>query len=296
MRLKDKIAVVTGGGQGLGGGMSRMFAREGAKVAIAQRTEEKLAETKAAIEDAGGEVLAMPADVSKPADVEKLVAATVERFGGLDILVNNAGVGSWIPLTEADEAEYDRVLDTNLKGLWMGCHYAAPHMKARGGGAIVNISSVHGIQGGEVNSIYAATKGGIIGVTKALAQELAPFNIRVNTISPGAIQVRDVRERMLAKVKPEFHAEMLERFGEQVNPNSEYFQPLTIVGLPDDIAYGAVYLVSDEARFVTGQNLAIDGGVTTYLSNTKLERERIRAKERLQEELQAFIEEHGVDG
>ncbi len=295
MRLEDKVAIVTGGGQGLGGAMSRIFAREGAKVAIAQRTQEKLEQTQADIEAAGGDVLAMEVDVSVPEQVESLMEATVERFGGLDILVNNAGIGLWIPVDEVGEADYDRVMDTNLKGLWMGCHYAVPHMKARGGGAILNISSVHGIQGGECNTVYAATKGGIIGCTKALAAELAPFNIRVNTISLGAIDVYDTRERTLAGVKPEFHAELLERFGDQLNPVHQYFQPLDRVGVPDDIAWCAVYLASDEAGFVTGQNIAVDGGVTTYLSGAGLERERIRKKESTTQELKAFVEAHAAE-
>lgn len=295
MRLQDKIAIVTGGGQGLGGAMSRMFAREGARVAIAQRTKEKLEQTTADIEAAGGEVLPMVVDVSKPDEVKALIEATIERFGGLDILVNNAGVGLWIPLDEVDEADYDRVMDTNLKGLWMGCRYAVPHMKARGGGAIINISSVHGIQGGERNTVYAATKGGIIGVTKALASELARFNIRANTISPGAIDVSNARERALAGVQPAFHAELLERFGEYLNPGSQYFQPLERVGEPADIAYCAVYLASDEAKFVTGQNIAVDGGLTTYLSGYEIERGRLRTQEQKMQELKDFIEAHAAD-
>ncbi|MDA0334077.1 MAG: SDR family NAD(P)-dependent oxidoreductase [bacterium] len=295
MRLKDKIAIITGGGQGLGGAISRMYACEGARVVIAQRTQEKLEQTKTDIEAAGGQVLALAVDVSRPEEVRKLVAATIERFGGLDILVNNAGVGLWIPVDETDEADYDRVVDTNLKGMWMGCHYGVPHMKARGGGAIINISSVHGIQGGERNTVYAATKGGIIGCTKALAAELAPFHIRANTISPGAIDVTATRQNTLNKVKPEFHAELLERFGVQLNPGSQYFQPLDRVGVPDDIAWCAVYLASDEARFVTGQNIAVDGGVTTYLSGYGLERERLRKQEATIKELQAFVEAHAVE-
>jgi NAD(P)-dependent dehydrogenase (short-subunit alcohol dehydrogenase family) len=295
MRLKDKVALVTGGGQGLGGAISRMYAHEGARVVIAQRTKEKLEQTQAAIEAAGGEVLSLTVDVSQPDQVKGLIDATVERFGGLDILVNNAGVGLWIPVDEVDEVDYDRVVDTNLKGMWIGCHYGVPHMKARGGGAIINISSVHGIQGGERNSVYAATKGGIIGCTKALAAELAQFHIRANTISPGAIDVTATRQNTLAKVKPEFHTELLERFGEQLNPGSQYFQPLDRVGVPDDIAWCAVYLASDEARFVTGQNIAVDGGLTTYLSGYDLERQRLHKQEAKIEELKAFIEAHAVE-
>lgn len=292
MRLKDKVVIVTGGGQGLGRGMSLQFAREGARVTIAQRTEEKLAQTRADIEQIGGEVLSMAVDVSQPDQIKTMVEATVERFGGLDILVNNAGVGDWTPIDEVAEEDYDRIMDTNLKGLWTGCHCSVPHLKARGGGSIINISSVHGIQGGEANSVYAATKGGIIGVTKALAAELAPFSIRANTISPGAINVGRSLENCLEQIDPEDHEEFLQRFADRYDPVHKYFQPLETIGLPQDIAWCAVFLASDESRFVTGQNIAVDGGVTTYLSGYPLERSRHRKQEALQQELQEWIAAH----
>ena len=294
MRLRDKVAIVTGGGQGIGRGIALMFAREGAKLAIAQRTEARLAQTKAEIEAMGGQVLSMAIDVGQPEEVKALVEATVERFGGLDILVNNAGTGLWVPIDEVEEEDCDRLMNTNLKGMLMGCHYAVPHMKARGGGSIINISSVHGILGGERNAVYAATKGGIIGSTRAQAAELAPFNIRANAISPGAIEVRDLLERALLRVEEEHREEFVRRFGDRVSDGSRYFQPLEKVGKPEDIAWCAVYLASDEAGFVTGQNIAVDGGITTFLSGYENNLERNRQAEASRVEIQTWIEAHAA--
>ena len=292
MRLQNSVAIITGGGQGIGRGIALMFAREGAKLAIAQRTAARLEETKKDIEALGGEVLTMEVDVARPDQVKSLVQTTVQHFGQLDILINNAGKGLWVPVDEVEEEDFHRIVDTNLQGMWMGCHYAVPHMKARGSGSIINISSVHGIQGGERNSVYAATKGGIIGCTKALAAELAPFGIRVNTISPGAIEVRDHLQRHLDRIKEEHHAEFIERFAARADDGSRYFQPLELVGRPQDIAWCAVSLASSESRFVTGQNIAVDGGVTSFLAGYENERERIRKADASIQEMQAWIEAH----
>jgi NAD(P)-dependent dehydrogenase (short-subunit alcohol dehydrogenase family) len=294
MRLKEKVAVVTGGGQGIGRGIALLFAREGARLAIAQRTAEKLEQTRRDIEAIGGQVLAVPTDVRQDAEVRRLIEATRERFGGIDVLVNNAGIGLRVPVDEVQQEDYDRLLDTNLRGMYLGCHYAVPLMKARGRGSIINISSVHGVDGAPLNTVYAATKGGIIGCTRALAAELAPFAIRVNTISPGAIQLDDPGERLqriLARVKDEFHEEFRRRFGERVMQGSRYFQPLELVGEPEDIAYCAVYLAADESRFVTGQNIVVDGGLTTYLSGYASDRARQQGQPGW-EEIRAWIEAH----
>jgi hypothetical protein len=269
MRLKDKVAIVTGGGQGIGHGIALMFAREGAKVTIAQRTAEKLEQTTREIEEIGGEVLAIPTDVGKEEDVKRMIDATQERFGGLDVLVNNAGIGLRVPVDEVTMEDYERLMDTNLKGMYMGCQYGVPLMKEKGG-SIINISSVHGVNGCPLNTVYAATKGGIIGCTRALAAELAPDFIRVNVISPGAIRINDPLEGM------------------------RYFQPLEIVGMPDDIAYCAVYLAADESRFITGQNIVVDGGLTTYLSGFASENARKKVDATF-EEIKDWVEVHKVD-
>ncbi len=299
MRLKDKIAVVTGGGQGIGRGISLMFAREGAKLAIAQRTAERLEQTQKDIEAMGGDVISVPTDVRNPEEVKRLIDATQERYGGLDVLVNNAGIGLRVPVDEVTLEDYERVMDTNLKGLYMGCHHGVPLMKARGKGSIINISSVHGVDGSPLNTVYAATKGGIIGCTRALAAELAPFFIRVNTISPGAIRAHDPQEhveRILSNVREEFHDEFRERFAERLRDGSRYFQPLEIVGEPEDIAYAAVWLASDEARFVTGQNIVVDGGLTTYLSGHASENARKQGATSPWREMREWVHAHAKEG
>ena len=266
-RLEGLVAIITGGGQGIGRETALMFAREGARVAIASRTEQKLERVRRELEELGALVLAVPTDVGQEEQVKALVDATGEHFGGLDVLVNNAGVGLGVPVDEMDMAEYDRLMDTNLKGMYMGCRYGVPLMKERGGGAIINISSVHGVNGAPGNTTYAATKGGIIGCTRGLAAELAPFRIRANTISPGAIDIDEERlERLLKRVRQEDREEFQQQFSERIPVGHYYFQPLEMVGTPADIAHCAVYLASEESRFVTGQNIVVDGGLTTYLS------------------------------
>jgi len=283
--------MVTGGGQGIGRGIARLFAREGAKVAIAARTEARLGRVKDEIEAEGGEALAVVTDVRLEDEVKRLVGMTVERFGRLDVLVNNAGVGVLVSVDELEAEDYDRVMDTNLRGMYLGCRYAVPPMKAAGQGSIINIASVHGVQGRGLNSVYSATKGGIIGGTRAMAAELAPFRIRVNAISPGAIWLETMLERALERIREDCREEFLRLFEDSFRDNHRYFQPLQVVGMPEDIAYCAVYLASDESRFVTAQNIVVDGGLTTYMSPYAPEgsREKVKASDG---EIRAWIEAH----
>ena len=294
MRLQNRIAIVTGGGQGIGRGIARVFAQEGARVAIAARSEDRLARVAEEIESLGGQVLAVAADVGRPEDVRRLVEDTVEHFGGLNILVNNAGIGMRVPIDELDLDEYDRLMDTNLKGMYLGCRYAVPHLKAAGGGAIINISSVHGLDGCPHNTVYAASKAAQAGGTRALAAELAPFDIRVNAISPGAIWIERSQERWLQRVREEYRDQFLERFGDRLRERGKHYQPLKPNGEVEDIGYCAVYLASDEARFVTGQNIAVDGGLTTTLGVPGDPDEAAMVRERLRE-ARDWVDAHQAD-
>ena len=293
MRLKDRIAVITGGGQGIGRGIALLFAEHGAKVVIAARSTEKLERVKSEVEELGGEVLAVPTDVGVRAQMEALFAATVKRFGGLDILVNNAGIGLITPVDQVADEDYDRLMDTNLRGMHLGCHLAVPLMKQRGQGSIINMASVHGVEGSPENTVYATSKGGIIGGTRGLAAELAPFRIRVNVISPGAIYLGGDRDLVPGNLKPEAREEFVRRFGDHSQIIHWSFQPLEMVGEPIDIAYLAVYLASDEARFVTGQEITVDGGLTTYMAMHP--RDDLREKrDKAFREMEAFVAANSV--
>ena len=295
MRLKGKAAVVTGGGQGIGRGIARLFAKEGARVVVAARSADKLERVKSEIEEEGGEALAVPADVCREEDVRRVIATAGDRFGRLDVLVNNAGIGMGAPVDQVDMEEYQRLMDTNLRGMYLGCRFGVPLMKEAGGGSIINISSVHGVEGSPMNTAYAASKGGIIGCTRALAAELAPFRIRANAISPGAIWLEHMLEHVLQQIEEEHRQEFLERFGEKFRDDHRYFQPLEIVGEPIDIAYCALYLASDESRFVTGQNIVVDGGLTTFLASYPVEGRREKMKQS-RREIRAWVEAHRIGG
>jgi NAD(P)-dependent dehydrogenase (short-subunit alcohol dehydrogenase family) len=288
MRLKDKVALVTGAGQGIGRGIARMFAQEGARLVLAARSQDKLARLETELVAAGTPVLAQATDVGVREQMEQLFAAAAERFGRLDVLVNNAGVGLGTPVDRVRDEDYDRVINTNLRGMHLGCHLAVPLMRRVGKGSIINISSVHGVEGSPGNTVYAATKGGIIGATRALAAELAPDFIRVNVISPGAIYLGGEQGYgPPAGLAPEAQEEYRRRWGDENRVVHRYYQPLEVVGEPVDIAYLAVYLATDESRFVTGQDITVDGGLTTYLAD--FPRPDLREKrDRDREEMRRF--------
>ncbi|HTF94295.1 MAG TPA: SDR family NAD(P)-dependent oxidoreductase [Verrucomicrobiae bacterium] len=244
MKLKGKVAFVTGFGSGLGRAIAVMFAQEGAAVAGTSKTAAKGLETVALIEQAGGKALFRAGDVANSAEMKALIDATVKEFGGLDILVNSAGVRTNGSITEITEEDWDRTLDANLKGVFIASRLAIPEMKKRGGGVILHIGARSGMIGQGGRAAYCASKGGMVTLTEAMAMDHAKDNIRVNCICPGP-----TRTPMVDTSTPE----KLARYRTRV--------PIGRIGEPEDIAYAAVFLASDQASMVTAAILPVDGGM-----------------------------------
>ena len=250
-RLKGKVALVTGAGSraaGVGNGKATatLFAREGAKVVCVDHVLERAAETVADIEAEGGTAFAFAADVIKREECERMVAAAVERYGRLDILHNNVGISGRQGILEITEDEWDRIMDVNLKSMVFATQAAVPHLEAAGGGSVINIASIAAIRYYSRTIAYQTSKAGVIGLTISLAGDLAPKRIRANVIAPGQVWTPMAASHM----SPARRAER-QRAG-----------LIQDEGTPWDIAWAAVYLASDEARWVTGQVLVIDAGVT----------------------------------
>ena len=246
MRLKNKVALVTGGGQGIGRAIALEFGKEGAKVVVTGRTMNKLERVANEIKKKGGKALAIAGDVSKMADVDRMVTGTVKKFKRLDILVNCAGVLFSADLAHHTEKLWDDTIDVNLKGSFLTTQRAVPEMLKQGKGKVIHTASIAG-QIGFPNSVaYCASKGGIMGMTKAMAMELAPKKINVNCLAPGDVAT-PLNEHLLSK--PKYLKSRVD--------NTPYGR----VGRVQDIAPGAVYLASDESDFVNGITLTIDGGL-----------------------------------
>jgi 3-oxoacyl-[acyl-carrier protein] reductase len=245
MRLAGKAVVVTGGGSGFGAGIVELFAREGAKVVVAD-IDGAAAERVAA--GAGGTAVAVRADVTRDEDTRRMVGAAVERFGRLDVLVNNAGVSHWNQkLTKVSEADFDRVYAVNVKALYWAAKHAVPVMAAQGGGVIVNTASTAGLRPRPGLCWYNGSKGACVTITKSMAVELAPMKIRVNALCPVAGET-PLLGHFMGGDTPENRA----RFVATV--------PLGRLSRPGDVAQAALYLASDEAEFITGVALEVDGG------------------------------------
>ena len=246
-RLDGKVALVTGASKGIGAGIAKGLAAEGAAVAVNYASSRAGADRVVAeIEAGGGKAIAVQGDVGKAADARRIVAETRAAFGSLDILVNNAGVYRFAPLEDVSEAEFHRHFDTNVLGLLLVTQEAVRQFPAQGG-SIINISSISSTNGMPMTAVYAATKGAVDSITRVLASELGPRNIRVNAISPGGVETEGVR------VLGILESEMGDRMIAQT--------PLGRVGQPQDIAPIAVFLASQESGWVTGQMLVASGGL-----------------------------------
>jgi 3-oxoacyl-[acyl-carrier protein] reductase len=249
MRLENKVALITGAGSGIGRATAELFAREGAKVAVVDLSPESGEVTVEAIRELGGDATFVRADVSAAADVQDMIQQTVRKYGRLDILFNNAGVPMGAtPIEEVDDDFFDKVMAVNVRSVHLGVKHAVPVMKQQGGGVILNTASTAGIRPRPGLSAYAASKGAVISLTKALALELAPFKIRVVSINPVATDTPMLPE-FFGSADP---VEARKRFTASV--------PLGRLNRPDDIAHAALYLASDEAFMVTGTAFEVDGG------------------------------------
>ena len=247
MRLENKVAFISGGARGMGAAEAKLFAGEGAKVVIGDVLDEDGRQTEAAINEVGGECLFVHLDVTDEASWVQAVAETVSRFGKLDILVNNAGIFRSHKVEETTSEEWNLVMDINAMGVFLGTKAAIPEMRNAGGGSIVNISSVAGLIGGE-SSAYSASKGAVRLLTKSTAIQYAADGIRCNSVHPGVIETPMTIPTMLST--PEGREMRAARY------------PLGRIGQPEDIAYGVLFLASDESSFMTGSELVIDGGLT----------------------------------
>ncbi|MCH8291460.1 glucose 1-dehydrogenase [Candidatus Poribacteria bacterium] len=247
MRLRDKVAIITGGASGIGKATALLFAKEGAKVVVADQNEAGGKETVDHIRSDGGEAIFVRADVASAEDVQSMVKAAIETYGKLVILFNNAGIAMRLPVADLPEEDWDRCIDINLKGVYLCSKYAIPEMIKNDGGCIINMASIYGVVGGKTRAAYVASKGGVVNLTRGMALDYASNNIRVNCICPGFVETPLVRD--VVKTPEEYQALAVQH-------------PMGRLAKPLEIAYGALYLASDESSFVTGIALPIDGGYT----------------------------------
>lgn len=248
MRLAGKVAIVTGGGFGIGRGASLLFASEGAKVVVVDWNEKTGLETMSRLRDVG-EGIFVKADVSQLADIDRAVSQTLQKYGKIDILFNNAGVNCFKSTLQTEESDWQRLVDINLKGAFFFAKAVAKPMMEQGGGTILFTSSISGVSGEDDQVAYSATKGGIIGLVAAMAKDLGRYGIRINCLLPGPVDTQQFRDWMSSKTDRE--KGMAEAIDSTI---------LKRIGMPEDIARAALFLVSDDASWVTGISMPVDGG------------------------------------
>jgi NAD(P)-dependent dehydrogenase (short-subunit alcohol dehydrogenase family) len=248
MPFQSKVVLITGGSSGIGRATAIEFAKKGAKVVVSSRREKEGLETVSMIKKARGISSFVKADVAKKEDIINLVNQTVATYGGLDIAVNNAGIEGtgFVPAAEYSEDVWDKVININLKGVWLCMKYQIPEMLKRGGGSIVNMSSVAGLRGGMVGVAYFASKHGVLGLTKAAAYEYAKQGIRINAVCPAVIKT-DMADRLFYQ-------------DDDIAKMITGLHPMGRVGTPEEVASAVVFLSSDEASFMTGLAVPVDGG------------------------------------
>ncbi|HVU11077.1 MAG TPA: glucose 1-dehydrogenase [Phototrophicaceae bacterium] len=249
--LTEKIALVTGAGRGIGRGIARQLAQRGAAVALAELDRAAGEEALAEIVALGGRAIFLLTDVRDEASIEGAVAATIQAFGGLNVLVNNAGNDMHYDATRMSQREWSDALAMNLGSAWLCSKYAIPPMIARGGGVIVNIASVHATMTMYGNFPYAVTKSGLLGLTRSLALDYGDRNVRVVAVSPGYVRTRRVTDDFDAAPDPA---------AEEARVIA--LHPIKRIGTPDDVGHLVAFLVSDEAGYITGTEITIDGGLT----------------------------------
>ncbi len=251
LRLKGKVAVVTGGNSGIGRAAAVLFAKEGAKVVIAALDSTKGQAVVNEIRQFGGEAIFVQTDISREDEIKSMVAQAMVKFKRIDILFNNAGIELTKPVTETTAEELEKVLSVNLKGVFFGCKHAIPYMTRHGGGSIINTASTAGIVGFPNMAAYSASKGAVVLLTKQMALDYAKQGIRVNCVCPGAIMTPMVERFINKSPNPE-----------ETKKQLAGMHPIGRMGKPEEIANAVLFLASDESSFVTGHSLIVDGGLT----------------------------------
>lgn len=250
MKLKEKIAVITGAGSGIGEAIAIRFAKEGATVVLVGKTKSNLERTYDKLAPYSSQSMIYEVDVTDEAGMKQLFKDVYDRFGCIDIVVNNAGIGLAATVTETSSEDWDKLMNVNVKGVFFGCKYSIPYMQKQGGGVIINMASVAGVVGLYNRAAYCTSKAAIIGLTKSIAIDYAEDNIRVVAISPGTIETPYVDKILQNDPNKEATRKAMEAR-----------QPIGRMGTPEEIANATAFIASDEASFVTGSNFIIDGGL-----------------------------------